>query len=144
VCCLGAAQSDSKFEIRGEILPRDAGAVRLHAVASPFATSTLAGPDGRFRFRNIEAGTYTVSVFVPRRGETRMTINVGPGTANKRGRVLIQVDTQGEALSREQSAMVSARTLKISDRARREYDEADRKVARRDFEGAIASLERAV
>lgn len=73
-----------------------------------------------------------------------MTIDVGPGTSDKRGRVLIKVDTQGEALSREQTAIVSARELKIPDRARREYEEADRKVARRDFDGAMTSLERAV
>ena len=144
VSYLRAAESSSTFEIRGEILPHEAGAVSLHAVASPFVTSTLAGPNGGFRFRNIEAGAYTVSVYVPRRGETRMTINVGPGTADKKGRVVIKIDTHGEALNREQAVTVSARALKISDRARREHEEASRKVARRDFEGAIACLRRAV
>jgi tetratricopeptide (TPR) repeat protein len=141
---LGAAESNSTFEIRGEIRPHAAGAVSLHAVASPFATSTLAGPDGGFGFRNIETGAYTVSVYVPRRGETRMTINVGPGTADKKGRVVIKIDTHGEALNREQAATISARALKISDRARREHEEASRKVARRDFDGAITCLHRAV
>ena len=141
---LGAAEGKPTFEIRGEILPHAAGAVTLHAVASPFATSTLAGPDGRFRFKNVEAGAYTVSVFVPRRGETRMTINAGPGTADKKGRIVIQVDTHGDALNRERAATVSARELRISDRARREHEEAGRKIAKKDFDGAIASLERAV
>jgi tetratricopeptide (TPR) repeat protein len=144
LCCLGAADTKPAFEIRGEILPHAAAAVTLHAVASPLATSTLAGPDGRFRFRNVEAGAYTISVYVPRRGETRMTINAGPGTADKRGRVAVQIDTQGEALNRERAATVSARELRIPDRARREYDDAGRKISKRDFKGAIASLERAL
>jgi tetratricopeptide (TPR) repeat protein len=142
--CLGGAERKSNFEIRGEILPHAAAAVSLHAVASPFATTTLAGPDGRFRFKNVEAGAYTVSVYVPRRGETRMTINAGPGTADKKGRVTVQVDTHGEALNRQRAATVSARELRIPDRARRAYEEAGRKTSRRDFEGAIASLKRAV
>jgi tetratricopeptide (TPR) repeat protein len=144
VIATGAAESKSTFEVRGEILPHAAAAVTLHAVASPFATSTLAGPNGRFRFRNVEAGAYTISVFVPDRGETRMTIEVGSGTAGNKRRIHIQVDTRGEALSRERAATVSARELKIPGLARREYEEAGRRVARRNFEGAIASLQRAV
>ena len=144
VCCLGAADRKSTFEIRGEILPHAAAAVTLHAVASPFATSTLAGPDGRFRFKNIEAGAYTVSVYVPQRGETRLTINAGPGTADKKRRVILRIDTHGDALNREAAATVSARELKIPDRARREYEEAGRRITGRDFDGAISALERAV
>jgi Tfp pilus assembly protein PilF len=142
--CLGAVERPSTFEIRGEILPHAAAAVSLHAVANPFATSTLAGLDGRFRFRKIEAGAYTISVSLPQRGETRMTLNVGPGTANGKGRVMIQVDTQGEALHREPGMILSAREWRIPARARHEYEEASRQIARRDYDGAIASLRRAV
>jgi tetratricopeptide (TPR) repeat protein len=118
--------------------------VTLHAVESPYATSTLAGPDGEFRFRNVEPGAYTISVFVPRRGETRKTISVGPGTADSRGRVMVRIDTQGETLNRDAANTVSARDLKIPDRARREYEDAGRRIARKDFDGAASALLRAV
>lgn len=144
VLCLSAAENRSAFEVRGEILPHASGAVSLHAVASPFATSALAGADGRFRFRNVEAGAYTVSVYVPDRGETRITVDVGPGTADRKGRVAIRIDTHGDTLNRDSAATVSAGELKIPDRARREYQAASRRLARRDFEGAIACLQRAV
>lgn len=141
---LGMAETRTVFEVRGEVIPHDAAAVTLQAVASPFATSTLTGADGAFRFRNIEAGAYTVSAYVPQRGETRITIHVGPSVADKRGRITISVNTQGAALSRDSAAVVSARTLKIPGKARREYAEAERRLGRRDVEGAIAALERAV
>src|SRR5581483_8020849 len=75
VFSLGAAESRPVFELRGKILPHESGMVSLHAVASPFAASTLAGPDGDFRFKNIEAGAYTVSAYIPGRGETRRTVS---------------------------------------------------------------------
>jgi Tfp pilus assembly protein PilF len=142
--CLGAAERPSTFEIRGEIWPHEAGAVSLHAVANPFATSTLAGLDGRFRFRKVEAGAYTVSVSVPQHGETRVTLNIGPSTADGKGHVVIRVDTQGETLHRGSEATISARAWQISARAQRAYEEANRKIARRDNDGAIACLRRAV
>jgi Flp pilus assembly protein TadD len=142
--CLGAVERPSTFEIRGEILPHAAAAVSLHAVANPFATSTLAGLDGRFRFRKVEAGAYTISVSQPQHGETRTTLHIGPGTADAKGRVVIRVDTQGEALHREPEVTISARAWQIPARAQHAYEEASRQIARRDYDGAIASLRRAV
>src|SRR3954468_10731958 len=144
ILSVAAAEHKPAYEIRGEIVPHDAGAVSLHAVVSPFAISTLTGPDGGFRFRNVEAGAYTISAQVAGRGETRMTIEVGPATADKKGRVDVKIDTLGKGLNRDGAVIVSAREWKIPDRARREYEEASRKIAKRDFDGAIASLRQAV
>jgi Tfp pilus assembly protein PilF len=140
---LGAAERASTFEIRGEIVPHEVGTVSLQAVTSPFAISTLAGPDGRFRFRKVEAGAYTVSVAVPQRGETRITINVGPGMADGKGHVVVRVDTQSEALHRESGTTISARAWRIPARAQHEYEEAGRKIGQRDYDGAVACLRRA-
>src|SRR5438128_1324687 len=111
--CLGVAERPAAFEIRGEILPHAAAAVSLHAVANPFATSTLAGLDGWFPFPEVGAGAYTVSGSVPQRGEARMTLNVGPGTADTKQCVVIRVDTQGAALHREPGVTISARAWQI-------------------------------
>ncbi len=144
VSCLSARSAKSGYEILGEILPHNTAAVSLHAVVNPFATSTIAGRDGEFRFKNVGAGTYTISIYVQHRGETRLSVEVGPGTADKRGRVVIKVDTASGLLSRNQDTTVSAREWQIPDRARHLYEEANRRVAKRDFDSAAACLRRAV
>ena len=141
---LSATERHSPFEVRGKILPPAAGTVSLQAVASPFAVSTLAGPDGSFRFQNLAAGAYTLAVTVPQRGETRRTVQVGPGTVDKKGRVVMQVEMHDETLHRESAVTLSAQEWKISARAWHEYEEAGRKLAHRDVEGAVACLRRAV
>ena len=48
--CAQSAADKTAFEVRGEITPPAPAAVSLHAVDSPYATSTLAGPDGKLRY----------------------------------------------------------------------------------------------
>jgi tetratricopeptide (TPR) repeat protein len=141
---LSAAISRSTFELQGEILPHRLASVSLHAVASPFAVAVLAGPDGRFRFKNIREGTYTLSVSTRIGAEVRKTVEIGPGSADRKGRVTAEIKTDAETMNRERAGTASARALRIPDRAQREYERALRKIARRDFEGAQACLHRAV
>src|SRR5262249_40525129 len=102
---------------------------------------------GRFRFRGLLAGAYTVAVFVPERGETRRTIEIGPGVAAK-GRVDVRIEITAAVLQSEDApkrrAVVSARELSIPDRARKQHQEAQRCLSRRDVPGAIVHLQRAV
>jgi len=143
-CAAGAAN----YEISGRIEPESVAAVSLHGAITPFSAATLADARGHFRFRGVQAGTYTVAVFIPNRGETRRTIEVGPSLADPKGRVAVDIQISDAHIETEDSprnrALVSTRELTISDRARREYDEANHKLARRDVPGAIAHLERAV
>jgi len=90
LACVGLVAGEPRYELSGRIQPESEAAVSLHGSTTPFAASTQADGLGRFRFRSLLAGTYTVSVFVPQRGETRRTIEVGPGVA-ERGRVSILV-----------------------------------------------------
>jgi tetratricopeptide (TPR) repeat protein len=139
-----AAISRSTFEIRGEILPHRVASVSLHAVASPFAVSATAGPDGRFRFKDVQTGTYSLSVSTPLGGDVRKTIEIGPSTADRKGRITTKIDLDREVSNRTAVGTISARAWQIPDRARREYEEALKKIGRRDFEGARACLQRAV
>jgi tetratricopeptide (TPR) repeat protein len=141
---LSGATPNPVFEIRGEVLPHLVASVSLHAIASPFAVSTLAGLDGHFRFKDLEPGTYTLSVATQLGSEVRKTIEIGAATADNRGRVRLRVSLDGDAYSPGGAAKVSVRTLQISDRAEREYERALSKIARRDFEGAVACLHRSV
>jgi tetratricopeptide (TPR) repeat protein len=145
---VGLAGGEPKYELSGRIVPECEAAVSLYGSTTPFAASTQADWRGRFRFRGLPAGTYTVAVFVPARGETRRTIEVGPGVAQARGRVEIRIEITEAGIEKEDSpkrrALVSTRELSIPDRARKEYQEAQKCLSRRDVEGAVAHLQRAV
>jgi Tfp pilus assembly protein PilF len=142
------AAGDGKYDLSGQIEPEGAAAVYLHGAITPFSAATLADTRGRFRFHDVLSGTYTLTVFVPTRGETRQTIEVGPSLADAKGRVAVRIQISDAKLETEDSlrrhAVVSTRELGISDRARKEYYEAQRRLARRDVPAAIAHLERAV
>ncbi len=142
---LVAAESKSAlFEIRGKILPHHSATVSLYAVSNPFTISTQAGRDGGFHFQNVEAGIYTLSVYVPHHGETRRTIPVDPAMADNKGHVTITVDTEAETLDRESVAKISVQEWKIPAQARRAYEEAKQRLSEHNVNGAIASLQRAV
>ena len=145
VCAGGEAD---RYELRGRLVPATRASVWLHGATAPFEDSTLAGDDGRFRFRDLLAGTYTLGAFVPGSGEYRRTVEVGPSQADNRKRIELTVELHdGEFESRDslrREAVVSAKELAIPERARREYEDAEKRLARRDVEGAVAHLERAV
>jgi tetratricopeptide (TPR) repeat protein len=144
---LCARAETARFELRGRLLPATRASVWLHGATAPFEDTTLAGEDGHFRFRDLLAGTYTLGAFVPGRGEMRRTIEVGPSQADAKKRIELTVELRdGEFESRDslRRSMVSAKELAIPERAHREYEEAERRLARRDVEGAVAHFERAV
>lgn len=144
----GLTAGEAKYDVSGRILPEDAAAVYLHGATTPFTASTVADARGRFRFRDVLAGTYTLAAFAPGRGEVRRTIEVGPGVADAKGRVMVTIEISDAKLETEdpprRRAVVSARELSIPDRARKEYIEAQKKLSRREVAAAIAHLERAV
>jgi tetratricopeptide (TPR) repeat protein len=133
------------LDLEGRLQPETRAAVYLHGATSPFSASTISDAQGRFRFRKLAAGAYTVVVFIPGRGESRRTIDIGPRQADARGRVSLAIDAKvvTDDLVRRKN-LVSTRELSIPDKARREYDEAQKSLGRRDVEGAVAHLERAV
>ncbi len=148
VLLASAAAEETKFDLAGQIRPEARAAVYLHGATTPFSASTLADMRGRFQFRKLLPGPYTVAVFIPGRGEMRETIEVGPSLADSKGRVAITIDIQDSKLisleAFKRRNLISARELSIPDRAHREYAEAQKNLARHDVEGAIAHLEQAV
>ncbi len=81
---------------------------------------------------------------MPGRGEARTTVDIGPHSADSRGRVGVTVVIDEAKLSPDRGPVVSTRELSIPPRARKDYAEAQKKLARHDAEGAIALLKRAV
>lgn len=140
-----SAAGERKFDLAGQIVPGQRAAVSLYGATSPFSASTLSDDRGRFQFRDLLAGPYTVAVFLPARGEVRQTIEVGPSLADSRGRVVVKIEFSESRLAPDRGhAVVSARELSIPDRARKEYGEAQKRLSRRDVPGAIERLQRAV
>ena len=137
----------STYEVAGHIFPETQAAVSLHGSTSPFTTSTEADDAGRFTFKKLESGTYTLSIFVASRGEARQTIEVGPASADAHGRVNLAIhlkdsDFVTEPLRRQHA--VSARQLAISEKALRAYEDAQKDLERRDSTAAVKHLEQAV
>ena len=136
------------YELRGRLIPATQASVWLHGATAPFEDSTLAGDDGQFHFRGLTAGAYTLGVFVPGRGEMRRTVEVGASQADAKKRIGLTVELRdGEFESHDslrRGAMVSVKELAIPERARREYEEAVERLARRDVDGAVAHFKRAV
>ena len=82
-----AFAGDPLYELLGRLMPEGHTRVSLFGATAPFQAETESDDNGRFHFRNLRAGTYTVAVIMPGRGEARQTAEIGPGTADSRRRV---------------------------------------------------------
>jgi tetratricopeptide (TPR) repeat protein len=141
------ALAPAEYRLRGRLEPGARAAITLHGSTRPYSDSAITLEDGRFEFRRLIAGTYTLSVFVPNKGEIRRTVEVGPGTAGDKGFVEVTVALEESAFVRAPAVkahMVSARELAIPEKAKRLYQDAQRRLNKRDAAGAAAKLEEAV
>jgi tetratricopeptide (TPR) repeat protein len=135
------------YELSGRISPPAGARVTLFAAATPFSTTTLMDLRGRFRFRKLRPGLYTIAIFSRRRGEARRTVEIGPALADSQGRISITLDLKDDdfvfasALNRHK---VSARQLSIPAAAIRDYEEAQKDLGHSDSEAAAKHLEHAV
>jgi predicted Zn-dependent protease len=139
-----AQEAKVRYSVEGEFTPPATGSVGLSGATTPFHKSTLSSTSGRFRLKDIEEGTYTLSVFVPGRGEVRQTLVVSPSTADSRRRIHVEVAMEDIRLDREGVANVSVRSLAVPEKAQREYQEANKRLEQRDVAGAEQRLLRAV
>ena len=139
-----ACAAEPTFEVRGRVTPPARAFVSLHAVADAFAVNAEVGAGGEFRFKKIRSGSYTLAISVIGRGEIRNTIDVGPATADHRGRVHIEIDRYSAYINTDRLASVTAVELSVPDAARREYAAASKRLAERDEAGARAHYLRAV
>jgi tetratricopeptide (TPR) repeat protein len=124
------------YDLTGRIDPPVATQVFLHGATTPFESSVDTGEDGRFRFRRVAGGTYTLNL-----AGTMQTIEVGPGTSDAKGRIDVVIHADGP---RTAGATVSVTVLSIPDRATHEFEEAQKCLARRDVDCASGHLSLAV
>jgi Tfp pilus assembly protein PilF len=139
---------DPLYELSGRLVPAEHAMVSLFGATAPFQAETESDTDGRYRFRNLRAGTYTIAIYVPGRGEARQTAEVGPGTADAQRRVTLDLQFKesdyvlNDAVRRRNS--VSTRQLAIPDAALREYQEAVKDLEKHEVDSAVKRLEHAV
>ena len=139
---------DPLYELYGRFAPEGHASVALFGATTPFQAETESDGSGRFHFRSLRAGEYTIAVTVSGRGEARQTAEVGPGTADSHRRVNLTLRFQDsdfvldDIVRRRES--VSARQLAMPDTALREYQEAAKDLEKHDVDSAVKRLEHAV
>jgi Tfp pilus assembly protein PilF len=117
--------------------------VYLHGAITPFSRQALVGRDGRFRFKRIPSGTYTLIGAVPRVGEVRKTIEVGPSFADAKRTVVVTL-TYDQPASVDRRGGISTAELSVSENAKDEYQRAVDTLSRGDVKGAVEHLKKAV
>lgn len=123
------------------------GLATVSAVESPFYAEAPVR-NGRFTFRGLEPGPYTVTVLDPRWGMTRRTVQVTESFADADGRVVAELSLEQSDAARStrvrQEGTVSVASLKVAPKARSAVRKAHSRLARGDIEGGVQLLERAV
>jgi tetratricopeptide (TPR) repeat protein len=141
------AFGSSSYGLQGRIEPPAALPVFLYGANTPFENSTKCDKDGRFRFAKVPAGTYTLIVATPARGDLVQTVEVSAGTADSRGRVDLVLRIDASRLEHDGArtgATISARLLSIPGNASKEYAEAQHCLSRGDSDCAATHLRRSV
>lgn len=143
-CTLSAAERKS-YTIEGELRPPPRFSYSTVAsVGTAFQASAPVYWDGKFKYKNLAPGQYSVIIYVPRMGEFRQTYSIGPATADKKGRVKIQIVIHPSRAARlftpKDRFTIPVRRLSIPDKARKELSDAHKKLRKNDMDGAEAHL----
>jgi tetratricopeptide (TPR) repeat protein len=144
---VGLSAAEIEYRLKGTLEPPTRAVITLDGFTTTFTGSVLAGESGQFEIKGLRAGTYTLIVGVPNRGEIRKTVEIGPGTADDSNAVRTAIKLDDALFSRQyvrKQGTVSMGELAIPDKAKKAYAAAQRHLARRDQKKAIASLQEAV
>ena len=147
VFAAGSIAAEAEYHLKGVLRPPSKGVITLDGFTTTFNGSALVASNGEFEFKGLRAGTYTLILGVPNRGEIRRTVEVGPGTADPKNCVVLALAMEDLLFTREpgrRQGTVSMRELAIPEKAKKAYGEAQRQLARRNQKKAIESLEAAV
>lgn len=140
---------EHRLELRGQVAPPFRWTtVVVQATDSALRKETYTNLEGKFKFKKLPPGHYTLSVLHRRWGEMRKSIAVTPSFADAKGRVKTRVifrRTQAEHIRQLRDRhMVTVDELSVSKKARKQYRQANKKLQANDTEAAISHLERAV
>ena len=149
---LTLAQTEEKqqYQLIGTILQDDGKPFRgvtpiifLEGVTAPLAVHTQADPAGKFKFKKLFPGMFTLVVYIPRAGEKMQTVEVSRSLADGKGRIFLDIVFQRNITSTRLDE-ISIAELSIPSEAKKEYSKSREKLAKQDVRGAIAHLKKAV
>lgn len=143
-----SAEKDT-LELRGRIVPPVKTAwIGLEAATQPFRAQTMTDFEGRFKFKDLRPGGYSLIFFHPRWGEQRRSVEVTPSFADGKNRIEVDfiVRRSKPAVERhaEETHTVSVLELSVSDKARAEFLKGNQRAGKHDIEGAVQHLKKAV
>jgi Tfp pilus assembly protein PilF len=147
------SKSSAKFELVGEVRlaqpqkPRRLVAyVALNGNTRPYSAHTWTDFGGKFKFKKVPAGSYSLQIEIRRRGDKHLTVEVSPSLADRKGRIhqLITVEPTQSVAIKQRPDVVSVRELSIPEKARGLYLKAEKKLSKGEIEKGIALLESAV
>ncbi len=142
--------AEKQYELRGKVVQTNGKrfkevlpVVFLQGTTEPYTTQTRADTGGKFKFKNLLPGLYTLIIAVPMWGDLQRTIEIGPRESNSKGRIetTFRVDRK---YSRPNVNTVSVQQLSVSRSARQEYTKARERLEKRDVPAAIEHLKKAV
>lgn len=143
----GISAADIEYRLKGALQPPARAVVTLDGFTTTFNGSVLVAPNGQFEFKGLRAGTYTLIVGVPNRGELRRTVEIGPSTADTKNSVAFSLaldDSLFPKATARSEDTVTLRELEIPEKARKAFEESQRQLARRNQKKAIECLQTAV
>ena len=144
------ALGEEQYEFRGKVVQTNGKrfkevlpVVFLQGTTEPYTTQTRADTGGKFKFKKLPPGLYTLIIAVPMWGDLQRTIVIGPSESDSKGRIArtFRVDRK---YSRPNVNTVSVQQLSVSRSARREYTTARKRLEKRDVSSAIEHLKKAV
>ena len=145
---LALIASDPSLQLDGHIegdAPVRSLRVTLFSVEHPYAESADVDHHGDFHFRNLAPGNYTVAVLRDGMGEVRRNVVISSAVAGNSGVVRTVIPySLVEAAAHPAAGTVSVRHASIPRHAAAKYADAQKRLAGRDPEGAVRSLEEAV
>ena len=148
--CLSVAPGAELYEFRGQVVQDDGRPFRrvtplvfLQGATSPFSARAVADSGGRFTFKRLLPGMYTLYIAVPHAGTLRRTVEVGASFADPKGRIEASFVVERKPSAAE-SSIISASQLSVPEKATLEYEKAQERLGKRDVAGAIQFLKNAV
>ncbi len=144
---IAALEAADLYELRGQVVlpegrPLSDGFVFLEGATSPFSSSTRTALDGSFKFKKLDPATYRIQI-VTSWGEMERSIEIGPSSADKKGRIKIAFKFEPQ-FHPEERATVSLRQLTIPEEAEEEYRKAITSLNQKKTEEAIEHLQKAL
>jgi tetratricopeptide (TPR) repeat protein len=145
-----ALPAESVYHLKGKVQQANGKSfgrwvvVFLSSTSTPFARRTIGDLGGNFGFKNLTPGTYSLTVMIPRVGEISRTIEISANFADAKRTVRPTLVFDRSSTNTKPSHKISAATLAIPDSALREFNRALDRLEKKDVEGTIQRLKRAI